>query len=229
MKKIVFIFLILLVFSITGLYSQNAKIFYVNLANERMDVRLGEEYDHVFKMPGIEPFKSTYMHEIYREGNYKLYYKPTWQNEWLVWGDVEPNSCSIQYRGIYSIVIDRDGNPDFHVITEVPTILPKVCVLNGSRSDVSRIEIGEEWAKRIELTFTDVHSGHLGNFTDMYPGYYSIYWQFPSQKDVNEHYFYSDSSGDKPEVFVFKDFNYYLLLIYTVGRKDYAMLFNITA
>ena len=73
-KKSLFFVFIFLLLATTSLISQErfAKIFYVNLYAENVDVQLGEDNNPVFIMDGLEPYSSTNMIKTTKTGQFKL-------------------------------------------------------------------------------------------------------------------------------------------------------------
>lgn len=229
MKRLFIVFLMIFVLVGTGVFGAT-KIFYVNLFDDDVDVRLGDEDDYIFRMIGLEAFSSTYLLETDETGSFKLYFKLNSEDEWYYWVDDDdsPYYCSVERGKSYCILIGWDGRPEYFELNESRSGYPKVCFLNGSRSELTRMEVANEWRDSDIAFANNLSTNTITNFVAIDPGNYSLFWQFPEQEDYDEYYYYPDDSGEYAEVFSFREDNYYLFLAYTVGRTDYAILYNIT-
>lgn len=210
--------------------SKASKICFINLYNEKVDVRLGEETSYVFIMEGLDPFTSTYLLKTSGYGEYKLYYKLSSEKKWDYWVDKKdvPYYCAVESGKSHCIVIDADGNANYFTLTEYEGPGARVCFFNGSDTKMSRMEVGTDWNDETVAYTEDLDSFVISNFVTIKSGNYSIFWQFPSQKRNSTWFYYPDSSGKNKEIFDFKNGSYYLFLAYTKGRDDYAVLYNIT-
>jgi len=230
MKKIVLILMMISIsLGILNAQSRIAKVFFVNLYNQKVDVRLGEEDDYVFTMAGLDSFSPTYMLETRDFGEYDLWYRLTGDEEWYIWADKDSNPimCPVQAGQAHCIIADSDGYMSYYTITEEKGSGARVCFFNGSPSTMARMEVGSEWGEADAFT-SNLESYAITNYVSVVSGNYNIYWQLPDQVDNDYYYFYPDESGENAHTFNFKPGNYYLFLAYQKDKGDYSVLYNIT-
>jgi len=216
--------------------SKEAKIFYVNLFTDDVDVRLGEEDNYIFISNNIGSFTATYMLKTKEFGNYKLYFKKSSDDKYFYWSDnnKKPILNKVEAGKNYCILIDSDGIPHFWELTEKNDNGTNICFLNGTDSILTRMAIGSEWSDKedpsdVLVTWIDnLDKDMISSFANVEGGDYSCFWQFPNQKKKNIWYYYPDDSGENPEVFNFENGKYYIFFAFTEGRKDYAKLVEIT-
>jgi hypothetical protein len=228
MKRRYVIIAVLLCLAIFSGYSQ-AKIFFVNLYDDWVDARLGDDYNYVFLMEGLGPSDATYMLETWDYGVYTLWFKLNYEREWWYWWDEyteDPIDCWVDPGYSYCILMDPDGYPEFFTLTEGSGRGAQVCFLNGTPEDLTRMEIGEWWGDPV--AYCDRLEWYtITNFVNIPEGWYSLYWQYPFQRRSGEYYFYPDNSGGE-EIFYFARGDYALFLAYEEYGEPYVNLFYIT-
>jgi hypothetical protein len=224
---------VLLVFACSPAWAQvgrPSKIFYVNLFPDMVDVRLGDSDNYVFEGVGLESNKVTYYVETTDFGDYVLYFKLSSEDEWIQWTDEEGYlyECPVNPGELHTIIIGPDGSVDYYSLKADRRRGAKICFINGSDAPVSKMEVGVEFDDNDVAYIEDFNPLEVSNFVTASPGYYSLFWQFPSQEVYEEYYFYPDESGDGYELFDFEEGKYYVFLVYTESRNDYAVLYDIT-
>ncbi len=232
-NKIVF-FMLFVFFGISTIFPQSvSSVFFVNLYQEPVDVRLGEEDDFVFLANGIETITSTYMVNTTKIGTYSLYFKQSRDNQYFFWAaedEVTPIDCVVKPGKTHCILIGTNGVPEFFTCDIGSGVGPKAALLNGTDSTLTRIEIAKAWGKQVGLFATDLSKDTITHFVNLPQGEYGLFWQFPWQKeDGDKYYFYPDDSGNNIETFLFRNDQFYLFIAcYIEGDTDYGILFNIT-
>jgi hypothetical protein len=237
----VIIFIIFLVFACSPLPKSDihhawaqvgkpSKIFYVNLYREMVDVRLGDSENYVFEGSGLEPNSVTYYVETTDFGDYVLYFKLSSENRWIEWTDDSGYfyECPVNPGELHTIIIGPDGSVDYYSLEADRLSGAKICFINGSDAQLAKMEVGEEFDDNNVAYIEDFNPMEVSNFVTATPGYYSLFWQFPSQEVMDDYYFYPDESGEDYEIFYFEESRYYVFLVYTVSRDDYAVLYDIT-
>ncbi|KKL52854.1 hypothetical protein LCGC14_2281310, partial [marine sediment metagenome] len=207
-----------------------SKIFYVNLFSDPVDVRLGDGENYVFEGEALEPNSVTYYVETTDFGDYTLYFKMTSEDEWIEWTDDDGYlyDCPVNPGELHAIIIGPDGTVDYYSLTADRNRGAKISFINGSDAQLSKMEVGVEFDDNDVAYIEDFDSMEISNFVSASPGVYSLFWQFPSQMVNEEHFFYPDDGGDDYERFDFDEGRYYIFLVYTVSRNDYAVLYDIT-
>ncbi len=229
MKRRYIIIAVLLCLVIFSGYSQ-AKIFLVNMYDDWVDVRLGEDYNYVFLMEGLGPYDATYMLETWDYGVYTLWFKLEYEREWTYWWDDRTEraiDCYVDPGYSYCIFIDPDGYPEFFTLTEDYGRGANVSFINGTTETLSAMEIGEWWGDAVAYS-DQLNYYTVTNFVSIQEGWYSLYWQYPYQKRSDEYFFYPDSSGRGDEIFYFGRGDYAVFVAYEEYGEPYANLFYIT-
>ena len=221
-------FLVLLLFPVlytASLHAFTPKIFYVNLYNKAVDVRLGSESNYIFIMNGLGPKKATYMVNANPTGSYNLYFKVSTKNEWIQWADASDNafSCDVVADKDYCIVTGTDGNAMFYTLEEPDETGAKVCFFNGTDANISRMEIGEYWGTP-KAFIDDLSPNAVSSFVVINPGSYSLFWKYCEQKKKTV----LADDGKSSEVYSFESGTYYLFLTYLENSVDYGILYIIT-
>lgn len=231
-KKLLFFIFLFLLLTTAFLFSQEriTKIFFVNLYAENVDVQLGEENNFVFKMEGLEPYSSTYMLKTTKTGQYKLYFKKSSDSEYFFWSKdgTTPIKCDVEAGKSHCILIDYNGAAEYFTLEENFQNGASVCFLNGSDSLLTKMEVGTDWETNTVAFVEDLDVYMITNFVTFNPGKYSLFWQYPAQKEKKRWFYLLNSSGKDKEILNFTNGSYYLFLAYTDGRNDYAKLINIT-
>ena len=231
-KKLFILILIFLTLTTALFFSQErvAKIFFVNLFNEKVDIRLGESDYPVFTMNGLDPFSSTYILNTDKIGKHKLYFKKSVENDYYYWSDdgETPNYCNIESGRSYCIFITTNGQINYFFLKDDLKSGAKVCFINGADSQLSKMQISKDWEKNIAAYTENINTNAITNFVTFLPGIYSLYWQFPNQKEINKYFYLTKDSGNSKLVYAFRDNNYYIFLAYSKARTDYAKLLIIT-
>ena len=231
MKK--FIIFALLFFSLITyrLYSDEglSKIFFVNFFSESVDVRLGEEGEDVFQMIGLEPNLTTYLLNTDSFGSYTLYVKLNSSEEWNPFVDNNGKiiSCNVEPGKTHCIIIGSDGAIRYFTIKEDAGSGAKISFLNGNNTDVSRMEVSNDWGDNVVGYTENLIGLGLTDFVTFESGNYSLFWQFPDQQSRENYYYYADMEGNR-NVITFEDGNYYLFICYKMDDLDYANVFIIT-
>lgn len=232
MKKAFFVLLTLIFILINAktFAADNAKIFCINLYGSKIDFRLGEEKDPVFFMNGLDSFNSTSLLSTSKTGIYTFYFKESTEKKYYFWAKdgKTPEKCPVESGKIYCFVIGVDGSVEYYILTEGKDDNPKVCFLNGSDTDMSRMEVSKSWKNNPVAYVDNLKQNAITNFVSVAVNNYSAYWQFPVQVKTSEYYFYPDKSGKNAEIFSFKKGNYFIFLAYTYNREDYAVIWDIT-
>jgi hypothetical protein len=207
-----------------------AKIFYVNLFPGLVDVRLGDSDNYVFEGEGLEPNSVTYYVETTDFGDYVLYFKLSSEDEWIEWTDDEGYlyDCPVNPGELHTIIIGPDGAVDYYSLTADRNRGAKISFINGSDTHLAKMEVGVEFGDDDVAYIDDFYPMEISNFVTASSGVYSLFWQFPSQQVNEEYFYYPNDSGDDYELFDFEEGRYYVFLVYTVSRDDYAVLYDIT-
>jgi hypothetical protein len=227
MKKILILFVLLFI-SIACIFSATAKVFYVNLFNEKVDVRLGEEKG-VFQKSGLDPFTATRLSIIKKTGSFKLYFKLSDDKKWSFWGDEktnEPIMCDVNDQEVVCILCGYDGKMDFFTLDEPEGSGAYVCFLNGNDEALTKMSIGKAWGDDIVYT-ENLDKNALTHFVLLKQGSYGMFWQFQDQAKKGNHFFYPDDNGDIDMV-AFKNGKYYIFMAYLNDGEKYANCFEIT-
>ncbi len=212
-----------------SLASAPAKIFFINLFNDVVDIRLGDESKPVFQAISINPYGFTAMAEVCEFGKHILYFKPAVQIEWNSWSFADhDSSCQIDPGKIYCIAIASDGSIHYFTMTEDNAQRAKVCFLNGSHIQVSDMRIAADSLENQAASIQDLEPNTLSNFHTVPAGNYLLFWQFPYQKDAGEFFFYTNNLNSEPEPLIFIDAHYYVFLIYTGNDAVKTLFFDIT-
>lgn len=205
-----------------------AKICFVNIYEQTLDVRLGEEDNYVFLMEGLEPFLTTRLLNTTNYGNYILYFKLSSEKDWQFWGENDqPYYCEVEAGNNYSIVAGYDGTMSYYSMSENASEGAKVCFFNGTSEKIARMEVGKDWNEKTVAYIDNIPSDIISTFVTVTPGNYSLFWQFPSQVRIDEYYFYPTEDGQL-EVFYLGKGKYYLFLAFTIGRDDRVEFYDIT-
>ena len=223
-------FLILTSSPVWAQVGRPSKIFYVNLFPDPVDVRLGDSENYVFKVERLEPNSVTYYVETTDFGDYVLYFKLSAEDEWIEWADDEGYlyDCPVNPGELQSIIIGLDGAVDYYSLTADRNPGAKICFINGSDTQLSKMEVGVEFGDDNVAFIEDFNPMEISNFVTASSGVYSLFWQFPSQQVNEEYYYYPNDSGDDYKLFDFEEGRYYVFLVYTVSRDDYAVRYDIT-
>jgi hypothetical protein len=231
LKKHRFPILLLVSILCTGsLLAFTPKIFYVNLYDKAVDVRLGTTNNYVFIMNGLGPNKATYMVNASSTGSYGLYFKVSTKDEWTLWTDENDKaySCDVENNKDNCIVTGTDGHVEFFTLEEADNDAgAKVCFFNGTESKLPRMEVGSVWGTP-KAYIDDLSPNAVSTFVTITPGDYSIFWQFPEQKKKDKYYFNTGSDNKTAEKYTFENGDYFLFLTYSDGRTDYGTLYTIT-
>ncbi|MCG8570569.1 MAG: hypothetical protein MJB14_10555 [Spirochaetes bacterium] len=231
MKKGILIFwFCIIILSLSFGQSRVAKIFYVNLYSVPVDIRLGDEDNYIFYRDALESYDSTYLLEVEDFGDYMLYFKTSGEKEWYYWGDdnSQPYYCEVRSGKTHCIVVGVDGRLAYYFLEEPRGKGPKICFLNGTDSELSTMEVGKEFGDYDVAYVEDLSQDTVTNFVVFKEGRYSLYWEFPWQKNRNKYFFYPDETGMEPERILFENNRYYLFLAYSADQDDYAFYIDIT-
>lgn len=227
---VIAVFLILASSPVWAQLGRPSKIFFVNLFPELVDVRLGDSENYVFEMEGLEPNSVTYYVETTDFGDYVLYFKLSSEYEWMEWTDDDGYvyDCPVNPGELHAIIVAPDGTVDYYSLEEDRNRGAKICFINGSDAQLAKMEVGVEFDDDDVAYIEDFYPMEISNFVTADPGVYSLFWQFPSQEVNEEYFYYPDDTGDDYERFDFDEGWYYVFLVYTVSRDDYAVLYSIT-
>lgn len=229
MKKSIIVFLVLFVCLSVSLYTQEARVFLVNLHHDYVDFRLGDEDDHIIEHTFTAPYSSTAFFSLKRVGTYRLYYKLSADKEWHLWEDRNGNAyyCPVDYYDIYCITLDYDLEPNYYVVSESFTDSPKVSFLNATRVELARMQIAEVWDTGNVMFVEDIYPDTITDFMDVDVGPGGLFWQYREEVSFDQYHYYPGRSGYEPYLFEFERDQYYLFVVYTVGFDAYAGLFTI--
>ena len=152
------------------------------------------------------------------------------EEEWIEWTDEEGYlyDCPVNPDELHTIIIGPDGAVDYYSLTADSLRGTKICFINGSDDQLSKMEVGVEFGDNDVAYIEDFYPMEISNFVTASSGVYSLFWQFPSQQVNEEYFYYPDDSGDDYDTFDFEDDRYYVFLVYTVSREDYAVLYDIS-
>jgi hypothetical protein len=228
-KKLLLILIMLGSISLLAAQAKISRVFFVNLYNEPVDVRLGDEDDYIFLMEDLNPNVTTYLVESKLPGEYQLWYKLPSDEEWFYWSDPEgyPYTCLVENDKAYCISMDVNGWINFTTLDIESRGGSKVCFFNGTGSKLSSMQVGRNWGNADQEAL-DLEPYAMTNFLAVTPGKKSLYWQFPDQVASSRYYYYPDTTGKAAEIFDFKIDNYYLFLAFTDESIDKMILYNIT-
>lgn len=221
------IFMVLFAICAVTLWSQSAKIFFVNLFSEPVDIRLGEENNPVFYMNDVDTFTSSTLLTTTAYGSYKLYFKKSTGSKYYYWIDdnEEVMWLPVESGEIYCIVIGTDGVPNYFGLTGGSSRGPKVCFFNGTYYSLERMEVGDEWNEGTVAYTNNLGPDTITNFVTVSPGDYGIFWMFDGD---DMYYYYPDSSGEV-QYYSFDNGEYYLFLAGINSNGDPgAILYNIS-
>ncbi|MBN1797262.1 MAG: hypothetical protein JW822_01705 [Spirochaetales bacterium] len=206
-----------------------AKIFFINLFNDVVDIRLGDETKPIFLAESINPYGFTALTEVREFGKHILFFKPAVQSEWNSWFTADNDStCNIEAGKTYCITITIDGSIHFFTMTEDNEQGAKICFLNGSQIQISDLRIAVDSLENKACSIQDLESDTLSNFYTVAAGNYLLFWQFTFQKETDEFFFYTHNMNNQPEPLLFTDAHYYLFCIYTENDAVKALFFDIT-
>lgn len=210
---------------------KSANIFFINLFNKKLDIRLGESENPVFTGNNIDPFSSTSMVKVYSTGRYKLYFKKSEDADFNIWLDdgVNPGYYNIESGKSYCISINPNGRINYFLIEDDPKNGAKVCFINGTDSQLTKMQISKEWDKNIAVYTENINKNSVSNFVSFLPGIYALYWQQQDQKGINEYLYAKKNSGNSKLIYVFRENNYYIYLIYTDNKVNHTKLINISS
>ncbi|MEJ2664506.1 MAG: hypothetical protein P8107_10765 [Spirochaetia bacterium] len=228
-KAGLFLFCILLFFSNCTMEQKPAKIFFVNLFYDVIDIRLGDETDPVYTAKAVKPFSYAPVGKTVRFGRYQLYFKSSNDNRWNSWNfSGDDNYSEIKPGKIYCIAITTDGAINYFSMNEETGEGAKVCFFNASPIRVSDMRVVLDSAQNLVADIQDLDSNMLSNFYTIPPGRYLLFWQFPFQKSVDEYLFYTQKGTNVPKAFAFRQEHYYVFLICTESDTTKALFFDIS-
>jgi hypothetical protein len=233
MYRITGIILFLLIWAtvFTGCSAEQspAKIFFINLFYDVVDIRLGRQNQPVYEASAVYPFSYTPLAQTSRFGKYLLYFKPSAQDEWNSWSFNEQDTfCEVEPGRIYCIVITADGTLNYFSMTEKSGQGARVCFFNASHVPVAEMRISQHTLENRVASIQDLGSNMLSNFTAVPQGTYMLFWQFPFQKQKEEFLFYSRDQKSLPEGLSLLGDHYYVFCIYTENDAIKALFFDIT-
>jgi hypothetical protein len=206
-----------------------AKIFFINLFDDVVDIRLGDQSEPVFQVNSVVPYSFSAMAETHNLGKHVLFFKSSIQTEWNSWSFTDYNgTCHIESGKIYCISITADGSIHYFTMSEDNKQGAKVCFFNASPFQVADMRIAADALEHQIASIQDLESNTLSNFYTVPPGNYLLFWQFPLQQERGEFFFYTKNKKNKPEPLVFLDTHYYVFLIYIENDAPKALFFDIT-
>jgi hypothetical protein len=228
MKKILILYVFLL-FSVILMFPAKAKIFFVNLYSENVDVQLGEDNDFVIQELDKEPYTATDMLVTDRMGSYKLYFKTSAEKKWYFWADDKKRArtCVINDGDVLCILFGYEGTINYYIMKEPKGTGAKICLLNGTDETLPKMAVAKTWEGDSDVFVENIDSNVISNFDLLKQGNYGLFWQFEEQVADERYFFYPDDNGDV-EMINFKNGNYYLFMAYKEDDKKYAVWYNIT-
>lgn len=205
----------------------SARLFVVNLYNEALDIRLGEEESSVFTAR-VQPMGTSLYLKSEREGEFALFYKQTNLNQWSVWRDQENESflCPLELRKSHCVYISPEGRINYFIMDIKAGNGAYAAFLNASSRSISELKIGMLWEKEFAIHVTDLKKEAISGFSSIIPGNYGLFWQQKEQKSAGEYSFHPGPDNNL-ELFPFNTGFYYLFILLETDGELKPLLFNI--
>jgi hypothetical protein len=207
-----------------------AKLFFINIFHDIVDVRLGPEDHPVYRALAVRPASYSPLSPTSLFGGYPLYFKPTTSERWNTWSFNDQDSiCNVEPAMIYCIVIAGDGTLNFYTMREKPGPGARICFLNASHVRVARMWISGRTFENRAAGAENMDSNTLSNFITVPQGAYMLFWQFPFQEDTEEYLYFSRNQRNIPEQLPLQNGHYYIFCIYTENDAVNPLFFDVTS
>jgi hypothetical protein len=171
----------MLLVSCNGLSTKNHDpyVFAINLSSGPVSLTLVHGGTTLVKFENLAPLESRPLTRLQSMGGVVLRQGIGDQEPTTSWTDSSgtPYALRFQVGLLYAIVVDPLGQAALYSLPSMPSLDPKLCLLNVTGTSLTQVQAAPDWSKNVKVYAQDLVPMVPSEFYSIEPKTLGLYWQ----------------------------------------------------